>query len=298
MSTGAPNRFVAVGFRRAEAPAASAALAPINLADWPARLAAAGLGGLALVTCERAEVIALTGETDAELRQRVAHAFAAEASASPTIAKSLAVRSGRDAVRHLFRVASGLDSRLIGEDEIAAQLAAAAATARSARALGRRLDHLIRWALETGRRVRAGLDTTGARRSWVEAAVTAVRDYGAERIAIVGTGSFAEALARGLAAAGGIRPVFYGTHAARTAAVAARHGGEARDRGELAREWQRFDAVLFATRARRWALTPGPSTFDTLTPGPSPASGRGVTSHSVHTGTHSSGKSGKRPKSR
>lgn len=137
MSAGPPSRFVAVGFRRAEAPAASAALAPVDLADWPARLAATGLGGLALVTCERAEVIALTAETDADLRQRVAHALAAEASASPAIAASLAIRSGRDAVRHLFRVASGLDSRLIGEDEIAAQLVAAAAAARSAGALGR-----------------------------------------------------------------------------------------------------------------------------------------------------------------
>jgi|CXWL01.1.fsa_nt_gi uroporphyrinogen III methyltransferase/synthase len=280
MSATPTDRFVVVGFRRAEAPAASAALAPIGLADWPARLAAAGLGGLAMVTCERAEVIALTAETDAELRRRVAHALAAEASASPAIATALAVRSGRDAVRHLFRVASGLDSRLVGEGEIAAQLATAAATARSARALDRRLDRqldrLTRWALETGRRVRAGLDATGARRSWVEAAVAAVREHGGERIALVGTGAFAEALARSLAAAGSRRPVFYGTHAARTAEVAARAGGEARDREALAAEWQQFDAVVFATRARRRIpLTPSPSPVDALTPGPSPASGRG-----------------------
>ncbi|MDX1999975.1 MAG: uroporphyrinogen-III C-methyltransferase [Thermoanaerobaculia bacterium] len=236
-----------VGFLRAAAPRASAALAPVHLAHWPARLTAAGINGFALVTCERAEVIQRSHEPDAELRARVAHSLAAEVAGTEALAGALSIRRGRAAVRHLFRVAAGLDSRLLGEDEIAAQFAAAARVGPS---LDRHLDRLVRWAKETGRRVRQTLDATGTRQSWATAAVAAIREHGAERIALVGTGRFAETLARGLAAIGRPPTVLYGSHPEHTAQVAARHGAAAKDRPGLADEWHHYDAVILATRGR------------------------------------------------
>ncbi len=81
----------------------------------------------------------------------------------PRLAAGLPLRSGQAAVVHLLRVAAGLESALVGEDEVLHQVRDAF---RDAEAGGRRLDarlhRLFEVAVATGRRTRAGRTATGA----------------------------------------------------------------------------------------------------------------------------------------
>jgi glutamyl-tRNA reductase len=74
----------------------------------------------------------------------------------PELGARVNVETGNDAVRHLMRVAAGLDSAIIGEDEVLHQVREAMAEARAARPLDGRLQRLFETAIAAGRRARAG----------------------------------------------------------------------------------------------------------------------------------------------
>lgn len=76
--------------------------------------------------------------------------------AMPDLETPLAPATGEDAVRHLMRVAAGLDSAIIGEDEVLHQVREALSAARASRPLDRRLHRLFETAISAGRRARAG----------------------------------------------------------------------------------------------------------------------------------------------
>ncbi|MGH7564529.1 MAG: glutamyl-tRNA reductase, partial [Gemmatimonadota bacterium] len=110
------------------------------------RLLRAGQGErLLLVTCNRTE---LYGLDRPEILERELLA-AAQVEGGP-----LDRRSGEETVRHLFAVASGLDSMVLGEYQILGQVKRALLQAREEEALGPVLDELTRRAVRVGRRVR------------------------------------------------------------------------------------------------------------------------------------------------
>jgi glutamyl-tRNA reductase len=74
----------------------------------------------------------------------------------PDVEKPVALAAGDEAVRHLMRVAAGLDSAIIGEDEVLHQVRETLAEARAARPLDGRLQRLFETAIAAGRRARAG----------------------------------------------------------------------------------------------------------------------------------------------
>lgn len=76
--------------------------------------------------------------------------------AMPELETHMNVDTGDDAVRHLMRVAAGLDSAIIGEDEVLHQVREALSSARASRALDRRVHRLFETAISAGRRARAG----------------------------------------------------------------------------------------------------------------------------------------------
>ncbi len=78
---------------------------------------------------------------------------------------------GADAVRHIFRVASGLESMVLGEPQILGQLKAAYAAARQAGTVGAILDRLLRNALSGAKKIRT---ETGISRHPVSIASAAV----------------------------------------------------------------------------------------------------------------------------
>lgn len=108
------------------------------------------LGGpqpvLRLVTCHRVEVYG-AGSTDW---------------ARPVLGPDGPRRlSGSEAVGHLFRVAAGLESAIVGEDQVLSQLRDAARTMRAAGSVATPLDRLVQVALHVGRRARSGRGGSG-----------------------------------------------------------------------------------------------------------------------------------------
>ncbi|HEY8759655.1 MAG TPA: NAD(P)-binding domain-containing protein [Candidatus Dormibacteraeota bacterium] len=80
----------------------------------------------------------------------------------PRLAGDLLLKSGEAAVVHLLRVAAGLESALVGEDEVLHQVRNAFQEAAAGGQLDRRLHRLFELAVATGRRARAGRSALGA----------------------------------------------------------------------------------------------------------------------------------------
>jgi glutamyl-tRNA reductase len=76
--------------------------------------------------------------------------------AMPELEPRLQAKTGEDAVRHLIRVAAGLESAIVGEDEVLHQVRLALGNARATRPLDGRLQRLFETAIAAGRRARAG----------------------------------------------------------------------------------------------------------------------------------------------
>src|SRR5688572_11035518 len=160
--------------------------------------------------------------------------------------------TGRGAARHLFRVASSLDSLVLGEDQILAQVREALERAEAARLCGGLLRPMFQAALEVGKQVRTrtGLGTRPV--SVVSIAVALLRERFAgavPRVAVLGAGAMGELIARHLAEAG-IGPLLFANRdLARAQRLAELFGGRATTLDELRAQPPALDALLSATTA-------------------------------------------------
>lgn len=113
---------------------------------------------------------------------------------------------GEDAVRHLFSVAGGLDSAIIGEPQILGQVRAALENSLQHRATGSVITGLFRQAVTAGKRVRTetGIGRNAASISYaaVELARQIFGDLRSSRVLLVGTGKMGELAARNLLSKG------------------------------------------------------------------------------------------------
>lgn len=159
---------------------------------------------LPLSTCNRKEFYAVGPDPEAA-RAMLAGAIASMSGMSAAdLSRSLYVHRGRQAVRHLFRVTSSLDSMVLGESEIQGQVRRAWDAASAVGATGPVLDRLFRRALQVGRRVRCETRIGEGRVSvpsiavgMVERAVGVLDD---KRVVIIGAGQIAGVAAEALAA--------------------------------------------------------------------------------------------------
>jgi glutamyl-tRNA reductase len=207
------------------------ALAPAQASDLLTALVAGDAvdEAVAVSTCNRIEVY-VAGEDAGSAEWAVVAALARHAGMS-TAALGLRLRAlrGRAVADHLFAVASGLDSMVIGETEILGQLRRAHELAREAHACGLLLDRLMRGALGAGRRVRAGTAIARSGVSVSSAAVELAREalgsLAERRVMLVGAGKSSEVTARVLRSQGvGVLRVANRSHE-RAAEIARRDGG-------------------------------------------------------------------------
>jgi glutamyl-tRNA reductase len=113
---------------------------------------------------------------------------------------------GSQAVDHLFRVSTGLDSMLIGEAEILAQVKDAFVQGQRARSLGKTLHALFREAINAGKTARSqtdiGSQSTSIATAAVNAAAQHVGDLRGTSVVVVGAGKMGSLVARRLKDAG------------------------------------------------------------------------------------------------
>lgn len=151
-------------------------------------------------------------------------------------------REGRDAVTHLFTVASGLDSIVIGETEILGQVKVAYETAKSAGMTGKRLNVLFQRALYVGKKVRTETGVAAGSSSVPSVAIQLAEsifgDLKGRGALVLGAGAMAELAAKHLVSRGGKLTVANRTWD-RAYQLAARFGGEAA-------RWESFESALDA----------------------------------------------------
>jgi glutamyl-tRNA reductase len=177
---------------------------PAALADLSARDGVEE--AVILSTCNRVEIAVTTA--DEYDPRRIVDAFLAgwKAISLDGVEPYLYRHEGRDAIHHLFRVASSLDSMVVGEPQILGQLKAAYAAARDRGALSGTLEVLVTRAFGVAKRVRSetgiGLMAVSVSYAAVELARKIFGSLSHRVVMIAGAGKMSELAARHLRRSG------------------------------------------------------------------------------------------------
>jgi glutamyl-tRNA reductase len=207
-----------------------------------------------LSTCNRIEVYAFAERFHGGYHD-VREFLAAHAGLAPEdVADHLYAHHDADAVRHLFRVASGLDSVVIGEHEILGQVRDAWETARTEGTVGTVLGGVFRHAVETGKRARTETGIARGIASVSQAAVALADDriggIAGRTVLVIGAGDMAEGTVKSLAAAGAGAVLVANRTWERAVSLAEASGGEAVPLGELREALARVDVLVTTTGAQ------------------------------------------------
>jgi len=213
-----------------------------------------------LSTCNRTEVYAVVerfhGAYD-DIRD-----FFCEVSGLPgeDVAPHLFSQHDEAAVAHLFEVASGLDSAVVGESEIIGQVRDAWESAMAQGVSRSSLNLLFRYAIETGKRARTetgiSRSTASVSHAAVEMAEDIIGSLSGARVLVVGAGEMGEGVATALARAGA-RSVVVNRSGGRGEALAEKVGARVAPFSDLAAEVAAADVVVSCTGAGDVVLTHG-----------------------------------------
>jgi glutamyl-tRNA reductase len=159
--------------------------------------------GLVVSTCNRVELITHTANGAVDLRTFLHEHFQLT---SAELDSHLYEMRDRDAVRHVFRVASSLDSMVVGEAQILGQVKEAYATARAVGAARGQLEQLFSRAFAVAKRVRTetavGSSSVSIASVAVELAKRIFGDLKGKTVFLIGAGKMSELAARHLLAHG------------------------------------------------------------------------------------------------
>jgi glutamyl-tRNA reductase len=159
--------------------------------------------GMILSTCNRVELLTAHDHAAPDLSLFLEQYFSIE---SASLRPHLYEYREQDAMRHLFRVASSLDSMVVGEPQILGQVKQSYSVARQVGAMNGELDRVLRRALTVAKRVRreTRIGTTSV--SIASVAVDLARQiFGSlagKTVCLVGTGKMGQLAARHLMAQG------------------------------------------------------------------------------------------------
>ena len=204
-----------------------------------------------LSTCNRSEIYAICD--DPQRMRRTLTAFMSTFHDIPEseIAPHLYVRTDTDVARHLFRVAAGLDSLVVGEPQILGQVKDAFTIASEQHYTGVFFNRLFHWSFGAGKRVRSETGLGEGAVSVGYASISLARKIFGKldslRALLVGAGEMAELTATHLRSQQVHRIGVANRTASHAAALAARVGGEAVPWEQIRRELTSCDIVVTAT---------------------------------------------------
>jgi len=169
---------------------------------------------------------------------------------------------GSQAIDHLFRVSTGLDSMLIGEAEILGQVKDAYIQAQRARSLGKTLHTLFRGALNAGKAARAqttiGKESTSVATAAIDFAKSRVGTLVSKSVLVIGAGKMGALAAKRLKLEGATQlSVINRSHDRARSIIADLGVGRAIEMPGLIEALQSADIVITSTGASHFILTPG-----------------------------------------
>jgi glutamyl-tRNA reductase len=217
--------------------------------------------GLIVSTCNRVEVLTETADGRLnETSERIIE-FLTRANELPRsqFESQLYKHTDDQAVRHLFRVASSLDSMVVGEAQVLGQVRHAYSIALEAGTTGRVLNRLVHHAFRVAKRVRT---ETGIGANAVSISYMAVQlgkkifdSFEGRTALLIGAGEMAELAARHLVNAGVSKVLLANRSQEPARALASQLGGTQVDFDRLAEHLHLADIVICSTAANQYIVT-------------------------------------------
>ena len=201
-----------------------------------------------LSTCNRVEVYGVTPEVNGNVHRL----FQQLSTGGVDFAPHLYIKEGAEAVEHLFSVASGLDSMVVGETEITGQVKQAYLAAQEAKLTGRVTNRLFQTALQAAKEIRT---QTGIGRGATSVGSVAVElaerifdhDLSRKTLMIIGAGKMGEACIRHLAKKGARSVLVANRSYDRALNLATEFGGRAVRFDECLQAMAQADIVVSST---------------------------------------------------
>ncbi|MBI2873763.1 MAG: glutamyl-tRNA reductase [Firmicutes bacterium] len=216
-----------------------------------------------LSTCNRVEVYALATRVHAGFRVLISYLSRRSGLDYSSFRTHLTLLSNARAVEHLLRVVSGLDSLVLGEDEILGQVRAAYMAAGRAGATDAVLNGLFQRALSLGKRVRTLTGINNGRASIPGAAVALARsvtggggrDLADRTVLVVGAGAMGRLAAGLMRDRGAGRILVANRNLKRAEELAGELGGTPVSWDSLREALSEADIVICCTNAQGYVVT-------------------------------------------
>jgi len=214
--------------------------------------------GLILSTCNRTEVYSMSDSGSSSQPGNIDFLKAWSKTSETDLLPYLYFYQDEAAVEHLFRVAAGLDSMIIGEFEILGQVKQSLEEAEKANMVEVPLRNLFHQALQVGRRVR---EKTGISKNAlsvssvaVDLAAKAIGDLSKHKALVIGTGEAGRLVAKALKERGISKITTTSRSYETAAALALALGGNSVNIGNLSEELVTCDIVISCTGAPHFIL--------------------------------------------
>ncbi len=215
-------------------------------------------GCVIISTCNRIEIYAATGEMDEGLKDIGLFLSRKSGVDISEIKNYTYSHTLYDAVRHLFRVISGLDSMVLGETQILGQVRQAYQISCANGTANRVINTLFQQALTVGKRVRTetGIDQNSVSISYtaVELAKQIFGSLHDRTVLILGAGKMSELTALHLVANGVAGVIVSNRSYERAVNLAERFGGKAVKFDQLQRYMEEADIVISCTAATHFVI--------------------------------------------
>jgi glutamyl-tRNA reductase len=220
----------------------------------------AGIDGAAILsTCNRVEVLVSAASED--VIEAIVNWLSDRSTASGTeLEKHLYVLRHEDVIKHLFRVASGLDSMIVGEPQIGGQVRGAFLAAQRASALDGVLERLFEETMRVAKKVRTetgiGEHAVSVPYAAVELARKIFGDLGGLRVLLLGAGEIGELTAEHLNGFG-LKQIFVANRSHdRAQQLASRFNGEAIYFESIEAYLDSCDIVIASSAAPHYVIDP------------------------------------------
>lgn len=210
---------------------------------------------LLLSTCNRTELYGVDGDAGQAVLE--AKKFLSEYSRVDleTLEEKLYILRQPDSVEHLFSVASGLDSMVIGETEITGQVKDAYLEAHKNQQTGKVLNALFQRSLRVAKTLRSQTEIGARKVSVASIAVDlAEKIFGnlkGVRVMVIGTGEVSTLVTKTMTAKGALPLIVSSRHYERAAELASRINGEAIPYDEYESRIEGVDILIASTLAAR-----------------------------------------------